>query len=279
MWAAGKSGFAMTHYTMREILSSYTPEKRAETSIWARIFSRPVSFAVTYLLINLGMSANLVSVLSIFVALSACIFLMAGPAFFWAGILLFLFWDVLDCTDGNIARVKKTASASGEYLDAASGYAAPAFIYLAVGVAAYDTAACPAGCRFVFIIFGAAASVSDLLARLLYQKYAVTEYKLGLFMAGGAIAEKRKHGLLKAVDTVMRNLTYSCLFMPLLVLANVTRRFDILISFYALYSVVVLAGAFIYFIRRAFLFDNSKGQIPNDRILVPSARDDRDSRL
>lgn len=241
----------MKHYSMKEILASYTPEKRASTSVWARIFSRPLSFPVTYLLINCGMSANAVSILSIFVALAACLFLMLGPSFCWAGVILFLFWDVLDCTDGNIARVTKKASAAGEYLDAVSGYTAPAFIYLAVGVAAYDTTAYLPGHSYLFILLGAAASISDLLSRVIYQKYAVTEYKLGIPAGGGqSIEEKRKQGLYRIADTVLRNLTYSCLFMPLLVVAKITNHFDLLISFYALYSAAVLIGSFVYFIRR-----------------------------
>lgn len=241
----------MTHYKMREILASYTPEKRAATSVWAKIFSRPLSFPVTYLLINLGFSANTVSIFTIFVALAACLFLMMGSNFCWAGVILFLFWDVLDCTDGNIARVTGKASIAGEFLDAVSGYTAPAFIYLAVGVAAYDTTTALPGYQYVFILLGAVASISDLLSRVIYQKYAVTEYKLGIPVHGGqSIEEKRKQGIYRIADIALRNLTYSCLFMPLLVIAKVASHFDWLISFYAVYSVTVLIGTFLYFIRR-----------------------------
>lgn len=253
----------MERVMMKEILASYTPEKRASTSLWAKLFSRPLSFPVTYLFIFLGFSANAVSILSIFVSLAACLLLMLGPPFFWAGIGLFLFWDVLDCTDGNIARVKKSASAAGEYLDAVSGYTAPAFIYLAVGVAAYYTTGLLHSHEFVFILLGAAASVCDLLSRLIYQKYAVTEYKLGIAARGEkTIEEKRKQGVYRIADVVMRNLTYSCLFIPLLVIANVIRHFDILIAFYALYSAAILTGTYITFIRRALLLEKSKEELP-----------------
>ena len=72
----------MKQVTMKEILASYTPEKRASTSLWAKLFSRPLSFPVTYLLIILGFSANAVSILSIFVSLAACLLLMLGPPLF-----------------------------------------------------------------------------------------------------------------------------------------------------------------------------------------------------
>ncbi|MPM94148.1 hypothetical protein SDC9_141292 [bioreactor metagenome] len=246
----------MKHYTMRDILASYTPEKRHSTSFWAKVFSRPLSFLLTYLLINIGFSANVVSVVSIFVALAASLFLILGPDFFWVGIVLFLFWDVLDCTDGNIARVKKQSSVAGEYLDAVSGYTAPAFIYLAVGVAAYYTTDYLHHYEFVFIILGAVASISDILSRIIYQKFAVTEYKLGCTQK--SIEQERTSGIKKTADILMRNLTYSSLFMPLLVAAQFSQHFDVLIVLYALYDMVILGGTFVYFIHKVLLWKVSE---------------------
>ena len=78
-------------YSMKDVTASYTPEKRKDTSLWARVFSRPLSFPVTYILINLGVSANAVSVISIFVALAACILLACGSTLSWIGVFVFLF--------------------------------------------------------------------------------------------------------------------------------------------------------------------------------------------
>ncbi len=238
-------------YTMKDITKSYTPEKRKKTSIWARVFSRPLSFLFTYVLINLGFTANMVSIISIFEAILACVFLALGGSFLPWGIVLFLLWDVLDCTDGNIARVKGTSSLVGEYMDAISGYTAPAFIYLSVGVAAYRTTYLFPNYGYWFIVLGAVASISDILSRIIYQKYVVTEYKLGVIQAKGNIDEERSSGLKHIADVIMKNLTYSCLFMPLLVIAYFTSLFDVLVAFYAVYSAAVLAATFLLFIRKA----------------------------
>lgn len=240
-------------YTMKDITASYTPEKRKDTSWWARIFSRPLSFLVTYPLINGGISANTVSVISIFVALLACVLLMLGHPVSIAGVFVFLFWDVLDCVDGNIARVKKTSSLKGEYMDAVSGYTAPAFIYLAVGVAAYREPGLLSGLGYWIIVIGAAASLSDLLSRIIYQKFLVTQLKLSKGKPAGPddIEKERKGGLMRTLDLIMKNMTYSSLFMPLLVIAKFTRSFDILVTFYFLYSAAILAGSYFLFIRKA----------------------------
>ena len=97
-------------YTFKDITSSYTKEKRKRSSIWARAVSRPLSFLFTYIFINLGCSANFVSVLSIFDALIACVLILFGGNLLYVGVGLFVFWHVLDCVDGNIARVKRSSS-------------------------------------------------------------------------------------------------------------------------------------------------------------------------
>lgn len=242
-------------YTMKDVIKSYTPEKRRKTSIWARIFSRPLSFLVTYILINLGLTANLVSIISIFEAMLACAFFIIGGKLLPVGVALFLFWDVLDCTDGNIARVKGTSSLIGEYMDAISGYTAPAFIYLSVGVAAFRTTYLFPDNNYWFIILGGVASISDILSRIIYQKYVVTEYRLGMINQEGNIDQERASGFKRIADLIMKNLTYSCLFMPLLVIAYFANLFDILISFYALYSFGILACTFVFFIRKAYALE------------------------
>ncbi len=240
-------------YTMKNITASYTPEKRKDTSWWARIFSRPLSFIVTYPLINLGVSANAISVASIFVAVVACILLMMGHPTSVIGVFVFLFWDVLDCVDGNIARVKKTSSLKGEYMDAISGYTAPAFIYLAVGVAAYREPGIMSGIGIWIIVIGAVASLSDLLSRIIYQKFLVTQLKInsGKKNTSDSIEKERSGGLKRTLDLIMKNMTYSSLFMPLLVIAKFAHGFDVLVTFYCLYSVAILVGSYLMFIVKA----------------------------
>lgn len=46
----------------------------------------------------------------------ACAFIMIGGKYTLVGIILFLLWDVLDCTDGNIARLTHTSSPVGVFL-------------------------------------------------------------------------------------------------------------------------------------------------------------------
>lgn len=239
-------------YSFKEITKSYTKEKRKRSSIWARIFSRPVSFLFTFIFINLGISANVVSVISILDAILACVLIIMGGNFLYAGVGLFVFWHVLDCVDGNIARVKKESSYGGAFLDAVSGYVAPAFIFLAVGSAAYlTTPVIPVEYRHLLIILGGFCSVTDILTRIIYQKYLVTEYRLGLIGHSGDIDAERSSGIKHIADLVMKHMGYSSLFMPLLIVCSICGWLSVLILFYSVYYIGLLISTIALFVHKA----------------------------
>lgn len=239
-------------YTFKDITRSYTKEKRNRSSIWARVFSRPVSFLFTYIFINLGLSANVVSVISMFEAIIACFLIMMGGYCTYIGVGLFVFWHVLDCVDGNIARVKRESSYGGAFLDAASGYIAPAFVFLSVGVAAYLTSPwIPKEYSHFIIVLGGFCSVTDILTRIIYQKYLVTEYRLGLIGQDNDIDSERSSGIKHILDLIMKNVGYSSLFMPLLIVCTIFDWLAILIAAYAIYYLGLLVGTMVLFVSKA----------------------------
>ncbi|WP_249310523.1 CDP-alcohol phosphatidyltransferase family protein [Congzhengia minquanensis] len=242
-------------YTMKQILQSYTPEKRKKSCFWARFFSRPLSFPLTYIFINCGLTANTVSVISMIESLLASLFIMLGGRFTPIGVGMFVLWHILDCCDGNIARVKKTSSYGGEYFDAVSGYTAPAFVYLAVGVAAYHTTTITTDYSYWFIVLGGVASVSDILGRLIYQKYIVTEYRLNLIEEEKNIDEVRNSGIHHIADLIIKNMGFSSSFMPLFICACIFHKFDFLISIYSIYCFLVMLGSGIFFVKKGFALD------------------------
>ena len=90
-------------YTFKDITSSLTKKKNSRSSFWVQLWVRKASFPVTYLFINAGWSANMVSVLS-WVVVFAAAALLCIPNFWCmlAGVILTNFWLVLDCVDGKI---------------------------------------------------------------------------------------------------------------------------------------------------------------------------------
>lgn len=64
---------------------------------------RTSTWVLTYLLFKFGLYPNLVSLMSIFAGLFAGVFAMKGELFIFS--LLCLLWAVLDCCDGELARL------------------------------------------------------------------------------------------------------------------------------------------------------------------------------
>lgn len=163
-------------YSMADIKASLSHEKKMEDSQFAIFFHRPLSYPLTFLFVNQGITAWTVSILSAVVAVAGCMLVSSSSYLIrWIGIFLINFWAILDCVDGNVARVTKTQSNKGAFMDAESGYMFCAFIYLAFGMAAYHTSNFTIiQDKELFILIGAIASISDILARLIHQKYVST---------------------------------------------------------------------------------------------------------
>lgn len=159
-------------YTLKEIRQSLPKNKSKVSSFWVRLWVRNFSYIITWLCLRLNISANTVSVISAIDAFVGCALLCVNNyVCMLIGVILINFWIVLDCVDGNIARVLKKDSRSGEFFDAVSGYVVCAFAFFSVGVAAYHTSNWWGEYQYLFILMGALASITDLYARLIYQKY------------------------------------------------------------------------------------------------------------
>ncbi len=245
-------------YSFKDITKGYTKEKRKRSSFWARCVSRPFSFPITYVLINMGVSADAVSFISMLVALASCVMIVLGGVCAYIGVGLFVLWHILDCVDGNIARTKGESSYGGAFLDAVSGYIAPAFIFLAVGTNAFLTSDLLGDYSYLLIVMGGASSASDILSRIVYQKYLVTEYRLGVMEEQGTenIDQVRSSGLYHFADLIMKQMSYSSMFMPLLIICTIIGRCDLLTMLYFLYTFGVLIVTVLFFCRKAKKLDS-----------------------
>lgn len=159
--------------SLADIRASVPPEKRFN-SYWCRFFLRQLSFPITWVFIRLGFSANQVSYLSVLVALLAAILMWThARPLVMLGAALFNFWAVLDCVDGNVARVRREVTKYGDFTDALPGYVVYAFVFLAAGVAAeHSRGLAPDFLRRLDFVFVAAlASIFNLTMRLVYQQF------------------------------------------------------------------------------------------------------------
>ena len=243
-------------YSMKDITSSLTKKKNSRSSLWVQLWVRKASFPVTYLFINAGWSANMVSVLSWILIFVAAVCLSINN-FWWmlAGVLLTNFWLVLDCVDGNIARVKKLKTFMGDYFDAVAGYGPFSFTTLALGIAAFNTSMIvPDEYKYWLIVLGGFGAMCNLYMRLVHQKY------LNCFFAAEQILGENDQITLKDTEDkksfayireqIDKNLGVSGLFMPWLLVALFTNTFDVMVVFYTLYYVVsFVAISYLYSVK------------------------------
>lgn len=87
-----------------------------------RIFYRPIGFRIARLLRNTGITPNMVTIFSIFVGVSVgFLFYPTHLIYNICGILLLIFANILDCVDGQLARLTGIKSAIGRILDGVAG--------------------------------------------------------------------------------------------------------------------------------------------------------------
>lgn len=245
---------------LKDIKESLPKSKNKVSSFWVRLWVRKFSYLITYMCLKVGLSANTVSVLSAIDALIGCVLLSINNKWtMLTGVILINFWIVLDCVDGNIARFLKKSSRSGEFFDAISGYVVCAFAYLAVGIAAFHTTKLEVSFKYVFIIMGALASITDLYSRLIYQKYTCTCLMLSQQNGDNSYTvendnfekDNKPTGFTYFRLVFDRQTGISALFMPSLIASYIFSSFEYMTLFYCLYHCAALFYVFYSYLKKA----------------------------
>ena len=261
----------MRKYTYREIKESLTKKKNSRSSLWVQLWVRKTSFPITYLFINSGWSANMVSVLSWFVIFAAAVLLCINN--FWcmlAGVILTNFWLVLDCVDGNIARCKKVKTFMGDFYDAVAGYGPFAFTTIGIGVAAFHTSfLVTEQYRYLLILVAGIGSIANVYMRLVHQKY------LNCFFVGKKILGELEEITLKDTENkksfsyireqIDKNFGVAGLFMPWLFVALFTNTFDIMLLCYVVYYILSFVAICYLYCKKATAFEKDAQEKMNKK--------------
>src|SRR5258706_290522 len=103
-----------------EIAAIYrASKKKRDINRFTEYVARPPAAIVVYALKGTRITPNQVTFLSALVAAGACAMIALLPGWAWlvAAALVFEFSFVLDCADGQLARLRKQASPVGHLLD------------------------------------------------------------------------------------------------------------------------------------------------------------------
>lgn len=99
------------------------------------IFFRPISFVFVKIIYNTSITPNQISVLSMLTGIAAGIAIAFGNyTFFIAGGFLLMISNVLDCADGQLARLKQNGTKIGRIIDGFIDYVTGFSFFAGAGV-------------------------------------------------------------------------------------------------------------------------------------------------
>ncbi|WP_010255515.1 CDP-alcohol phosphatidyltransferase family protein [Treponema primitia] len=228
-------------YTFRDIIDSLPPEKRQQDGLWTRFVLRPLSIPITWLALALGLSANGVSYISVIFSLTGgVLFSLEGFALpLWGAIILNMF-SILDCVDGNIARVTKTAGPWGGWADAVMGFIAYTAVFLSTGIYVYLRTG-----WWWILVLTALTSSANLLTRVAYQIYKNIEGKT----AHGSVSFERK---------LAENVGVTGFLMPALIICHFSGGMEYIIAFNLLFYLGGCAATIFKLAKKANLAGKSR---------------------
>lgn len=126
----------MEKYSLQQIKSAYTQKKEWERQFPVSCFLfRPISFYVTYLVLLVTNSPSKVAWCGFVIGLGGCASLIFLPALtIWPGLFFLIIYAFSDAVDGNIARVTRSVTYYGKYLDGVIGNIIEGSYFLCLGV-------------------------------------------------------------------------------------------------------------------------------------------------
>ena len=253
-------------YTLSDIKNSYPEAKAKIEPFWGKVFVRRTSFIFTVPFINLGWSANSVSLLSCIVAIVGSLLLCVNSIYaIWIGAIMLNLWSVLDCVDGNIARTKGESSLVGEFFDAMGGYCICAFSLVGVGMAAYHTTSIfPNDYAIYLILLGCVGSICDIFGRLIFQKYSNNVMRLERDK-GNLANYKTEHESKESASKIKRlSMFIDYEFgtggdeLMFLLIAVAFKIIDIFLLLYSLYHIAGFIIIFTMYTRKMMRYDSNR---------------------
>ncbi len=250
------------------ILASYPPDKRRwdRTYPWIYYGARPLSFVLTWIALRIRLTPNQVTLLSFIVGVGAFVSMAWGDAGLVAGSCLFALLNILDCVDGNLARMRREDSPLGKFYDAAVGLIFY-LVYFALGLGLYRTpdsslsfVLAPLGVEgprpVTYLLLGTAATLSRYLGLQLQHLF---HGVLGSYWERKKTGEHMPLHHTRWYYRVYQNATDVQGQDPILIVAAATGLAGLYLALSAVIQVLNLAGLAAFYIRRARALGQNSG--------------------
>jgi phosphatidylglycerophosphate synthase len=132
------------------------------------ILYRPVAFLLVRAVYKTRITPNNLTLLAILMGcIAGCFYSLPKPVYFKIGALFYLAYNILDCSDGQLARLKKNGSKVGRLIDGIADYTATLAVYIGIAVGYVSNS----GSSFYWFIMLLLAGVSTIIQGMLVDYY------------------------------------------------------------------------------------------------------------
>ncbi len=98
-------------------------------------FYRPLAFILVKIIYRTTITPNQITYAAILIGLTSGLFYAQGTTYYFTvGALFFMIYNVVDCSDGMVARLKKTGTQSGRIVDGLADYISTAAVFIGIGI-------------------------------------------------------------------------------------------------------------------------------------------------
>lgn len=98
-------------------------------------FYRPLAFLLVKIVYRTNITPNQLTITAIFFGFaSGCVYATGLPNAMIYGAILFMFFNVIDCSDGMLARLKKNGTPTGRIVDGIADYLSTAAVFIGLGI-------------------------------------------------------------------------------------------------------------------------------------------------
>lgn len=132
--------------------------------IFDLVFYRPLAFLFVRAVYKTDFTPNGISKAAIFMGLIAgCFYSLGQHVYFKTGALFYLLFNILDCSDGQLARLKKNGTPVGRIIDGISDYIAAIAVYIGIAVGFTLKTSNPPYWLLMLMIAGLSSAVHGIL--------------------------------------------------------------------------------------------------------------------
>ncbi len=97
-------------------------------------FYRPLAFILVKSVYRTNITPNQLTIAAICMGIIAGCLYAGGPGYYTYGAICFALYNIFDCSDGQLARIKKNGTHAGRIVDGMADYISTAAVFIGIGI-------------------------------------------------------------------------------------------------------------------------------------------------